>query len=185
MGGFTVNGCGTGDSFYTLRLLPGKKCRFCGKTDYALMEVKRKIKVFYIPTVSLNTKYAIACPKCKNGYYISEEQKSIVLANGPECVDVGVNGVEFHLPEKTGIPVNTVEVSKEPEVPVHKENVSKDPEIAQEKINMSEEPKREYEWKKSPAEHLKVNYERGKVCPECGMRSIANRETCAICGAKL
>ncbi len=73
MGGFTVNGCGTGDSFHPIRILGNHYCKYCKSIqEYDLMEVKRKIKVFYIPTVSINTKYAVACKKCKNGYYIED-----------------------------------------------------------------------------------------------------------------
>ena len=28
-------------------------------------------------------------------------------------------------------------------------------------------------------------YRRGKVCPECGIRALPDKETCSICGAKL
>ena len=76
MGGFTVNGCGVGDSFYPKLSLGQHYCRVCGSIqEYSLMEVQRKIKVFFVPTVSINTKYAVACKKCKNGFYITDEQR--------------------------------------------------------------------------------------------------------------
>lgn len=43
------------------------------------MEVKRKVKVLYIPTFSLNTKYAVACNRCKTGYYVDDSIRDELL----------------------------------------------------------------------------------------------------------
>lgn len=80
MGGFTVNGCGTGDRFYPKLGLGQHYCQSCRSIQpYALMEVKRKIEVFFIPTVSISTKYAVACKKCKTGYYIEDNIRNELL----------------------------------------------------------------------------------------------------------
>ena len=48
MGGFTVNGCGTGDSFYPKLNLGNHFCKICNSIqEFDLMEVKRKVKVLY------------------------------------------------------------------------------------------------------------------------------------------
>lgn len=58
MGGFTVNGCGTGDSFYPKLNLGNHFCKACNSIqEFDLMEVKRKVKVLYIPTFSLKTEF--------------------------------------------------------------------------------------------------------------------------------
>ena len=43
------------------------------------MEVKRNVKVLYIPTFSLNTKYAVACNRCKTGYYVDDSIRDELL----------------------------------------------------------------------------------------------------------
>ena len=80
MGGFTVNGCGTGDSFYPKLNLGNHFCKICNSIqEFDLMEVKRKVKVLYIPTFSLNTKYAVACNRCKTGYYVDDSIRDELL----------------------------------------------------------------------------------------------------------
>lgn len=80
MGGFTIDGCGVGDSFYPKQDLGSHYCSYCKSVQqFALMEVRRKIKVFYIPTVSINTKFAVGCKKCQNGYYIDDKQRDDIL----------------------------------------------------------------------------------------------------------
>lgn len=278
MGGFMINGIGAADSFYLLKPLPGHLCRSCGKKDYALMEVKRKVRILYIPTVSLNTKYAVACPKCKNGYYISEEQKSYILLNDPSCVEVGSDGVITHgiteqsttdKPEEDYVTIDEDDLAQKnlcqcgAELPLNAifclkcgRKVSNDdpmlPKDAEQKVSLRlpeeeivmDEPKNNF-WVQDtdPIPHLqtcrcgavmsasakycnrcgaklsensnsaadtdaentkplyilsdlqnhnsiqtdknKGIYNKGKKCPECGMRALPGRETCGICGTKL
>lgn len=93
MGGFTVNGCGATDSFYPMKDIGRFSCPHCRESRMlSLMEVKRKIRVIYIPTVSISTKYAVACAVCKNGYYISEQQKDDILYDRAE-VEVTSEGL--------------------------------------------------------------------------------------------
>lgn len=93
MGGFTINGCGAADSFYPIKDLGEFYCPECRqKRQMCLMEVKRKIKVLYIPTVSINTKYAVGCRSCENGYYISDQQKDDLIYGRawPEITEDGL-----------------------------------------------------------------------------------------------
>lgn len=95
MGGFTIDGCGVGDSFYPKQDLGSFYCYGCQSIqEFALMEVKRKIKVLYIPTVSINTKYAVGCKKCKNGYYIDDQQRDDLLFRR-SAIEVKADGIYF------------------------------------------------------------------------------------------
>lgn len=80
MGGFMYNGCGTADSFYPKKVLGNHYCNSCHSIqEFDLMEIKRKIRVFFIPTFSLNTKFGVACKKCKSGIYIEEGVRDDLL----------------------------------------------------------------------------------------------------------
>ena len=49
---------------------------YCGSChlvqEFDLMELKRKIRVCFIPTFTINTKYAVVCKKCKTGLYVDD-----------------------------------------------------------------------------------------------------------------
>lgn len=93
MGGFMINGCGAADSFYPIQDFGMFHCNSCKKPQvFSLMEVKRKIRVFFVPTVSVNRKYAVACKKCKTGRYITEEEH-VALASGHGKVDITPAGI--------------------------------------------------------------------------------------------
>ena len=80
MGGFTVNGFGATDRFVPIRNLGTFQRPHCKQERMLqLMEVQRKVSLLYIQTVTINTKYAIACASCQNGYYIEEQQKDDIL----------------------------------------------------------------------------------------------------------
>ena len=80
MGGFTVNGFGATDRFVPIRNLGTFQCPHCKQERMLqLMEVQRKVSLLYIQTVTINTKYAIACASRQNGYYIEEQQKDDIL----------------------------------------------------------------------------------------------------------
>ena len=80
MGGFTVNGFGATDRFVPIRNLGTFQCPHCKQERMLqLMEVQRKVSLLYIQTVTINTKYAIACASCQNGYYIEEQQRDDIL----------------------------------------------------------------------------------------------------------
>lgn len=257
MGGFMINGCGAADSYYLLKSLPGHTCRLCRKNDYALMELKRKIRVLYIPTVSLSTKYAVVCPKCKEGYYVSDAQKDFILRNDPSCVEIVSDGVVIHgfgssqperiidtevvteveeqpVPETKGAycsncgavlspntifctqcgtrrntstptPVvieETIPATTEESIPAVAEEASlaekpvempATPSVSETKtadnvcisVNNSHETSTNASNLSSASDKFVYNYQRGKVCPDCGMRAAPGKERCSICGAKL
>lgn len=45
------------------------------------MELRMKIRVLFIPTVTINTKYAVVCEHCHSGYYVDEQTKDDILQN--------------------------------------------------------------------------------------------------------
>lgn len=241
MGGFMFNGCGAADSYYLLKSLSGHTCRSCGKKDYALMELKRKIRVLYIPTIPINTKYAVVCPRCKEGYYVSEAQKDYILRNDSSCVEVVSDGVVIHgfadsqeeriidteaEPEVDERPVSetkgvycsncgallspnaifctqcgTRRNTSDPALEVIEETIPAKKPIempktapASEKktadnvcarVNNSHEESITVSNLSSTKDKFVYNYQRGKVCPGCGMRSAPGKERCSICGANL
>ena len=68
------------DRFVPIRNLGTFQCPHCKQERMLqLMEVQRKVSLLYIQTVTINTKYAIACASCQNGYYIEEQQKDDIL----------------------------------------------------------------------------------------------------------
>ena len=80
MGGFLINGCGASDSYYKIKDVAHAFCPSCNAMrTFALMELRMKIRVLWIPTVPISKKYAVVCPVCKSGYYVDEQQKDDIL----------------------------------------------------------------------------------------------------------
>lgn len=74
MGGFRYNGCGVTDHFKHIKSLGVHNCPNCKKpTEFTLDEANQKIDVFWIPTLTLKSRYAVMCKKCKNGQFCSTE----------------------------------------------------------------------------------------------------------------
>ncbi len=95
MAGFTVNGFGAADSYYLLKPIGTFYCPKCGKErSYALMELRMKVRLLFIPTVTVNKKYAIVCEKCKTGYYVEESVKNDILAGRIQPI-VQADGVQL------------------------------------------------------------------------------------------
>lgn len=86
MGGFTVNGCGASDHYKKIKSLGFYECANCKKvTEYFLVEAKFKIDVFFIPTVTLKSRYAVKCGKCeRSGEYCSDEWASRLMNEGDQ-----------------------------------------------------------------------------------------------------
>ena len=111
MAGFLINGCGAADSYYKLKSVGEAYCSCCRKQKpWELAMLKMKIRVVFIPTVSVSTKYAVMCSGCRQGYYVSEEQKKFILDNPPSCVEVQPDGVVIH-----GMGQDMSQAAKEPQ----------------------------------------------------------------------
>ena len=95
MGGYLVNGCGVEDSFYHKKELGTYYCPHCKQLGtFTLDEVKRKIRIFFIPTITCTTRYAVVCQKCETGYYVEEEDR-IAIQNGDACIETTENGIRI------------------------------------------------------------------------------------------
>lgn len=80
MGGFRFNGCGVTDHFKNIKSLGIHSCPSCKKlTEFTLDEANQKIDVFWIPTLTLKSRYAVMCKKCKNGEFCSTEWAGYLL----------------------------------------------------------------------------------------------------------
>ena len=88
MGGFRFNGCGASDHFKKLKCVGTFQCPRCGKVaEFFITEANFKIDIFFIPTVTLKTRYAVICGKCKEGEFCSE-QWAVKLLNSEVPVPV-------------------------------------------------------------------------------------------------
>ncbi len=95
MGGFMINGCGAADSYYQLKFLETRQCSCCKKPrSFSLMELKMKIRVIFIPTVTINKRYAIVCESCKNGFFVEEAQKDAIM-HGTLIPVIADDGISF------------------------------------------------------------------------------------------
>lgn len=81
MAGVIVNGFGWEDKYHPIRGLGRHYCVHCRSVqDFFLNEVRKKIIIFFfIPTVTINTKYAVLCAHCGEGYYIDDHQRDLIL----------------------------------------------------------------------------------------------------------
>lgn len=193
MGGFTVNGFGAADSYYPLKPVGNFYCKCCRKEQqFSVMELKRKIKILYIPTVSLYSKFAVACDKCKNGYYIDEASKVALLygmavvtgitENGPEIVNLQGNNSVASYSQSASAEKNMTETTN---ATVAAENIAAN--AAVQNVREKPEPIRETITEKKnivkAAEPIAVTPT--KSCPVCGFSYVGEPETCVLCGAKL
>lgn len=186
MAGFTINGFGASDSYYVLKGLQAAHCPNCRKeTQWALMELKMKIRLLYIPTVSVGTKYAVACSKCKNGYYVDERQRDFILNNSADRVSITGDGIILHgINAQTDAVEVPAEVIEAPEEPVSQEA----PSVSEEEmaaIFVSEIPKPEPKITQVSSQPTPVSYRRRKICPSCRMMFAPEKEVCTICGTAL
>lgn len=80
MGGFRIDGCGVTDHFKNIKSLGMHSCPSCKKlAEFTLDEANQKIDVFWIPTLTLKSRYAVMCKKCKNGEFCSAEWAGYLL----------------------------------------------------------------------------------------------------------
>ncbi|MBE6913235.1 MAG: hypothetical protein E7473_11995 [Ruminococcaceae bacterium] len=194
MGGFTFNGCGATDSFYPIKSVGTFFCKHCGReVTFTLSEVRRKVRVVWIPTVTLTTKFAVVCTNCKTGFYVSDQQKDDILYERVSLrmerdgLALEVKGESRPQPrekntfnvrsnnEKTELqsPRNSMwEINDDIEPPPKTASV---PTIRE---NVSFEEKKPFvtpEIKKTAV----------KICPECKMMYASTKETCTLCGVAL
>lgn len=214
MGGFMINGCGAADSYYQLKFLETRQCSCCKKPrSFSLMELKMKIRVIFIPTVTIKKRYAIVCESCKNGFFVEEAQKDAIMHGTliPVIADDGISFIDRNalanneataMHEPIPSPVNqSVTSVPEPvktfEAPVIKASESFKP-VEAPAVNIPEPmeaPVKEAEATE-PAEveaetEIKQSVNEGfvrsviKVCPDCKMLYTSGVTNCPVCGETL
>lgn len=78
--GILVNGCGVSDKCKKLMPIGEKHCEKCDQSkEFYVCELTKRIAIIFIPVLKIQTKYAIMCGTCENGYYIDESQKNKLL----------------------------------------------------------------------------------------------------------
>ena len=159
MGGFTVNGFGATDRFVPIRNLGTFQCPHCKQERMLqLMEVQRKVSLLYIQTVTINTKYAIACASCQNGYYIEEQQKDDILY-GRAIATITEQGAVLLKREK---------IIDAPEKQEKQENTEK-----QEKPSLPQNSQAEWQ--------AQAERPRRRFCGRCGSSLDGQTGRCPVC----
>lgn len=153
---------------------------------FGLFEVKRKVRVVWIPTVTLNTKYAVACTKCKSGIYVEDRILNAVLANRAELVfdsngEISISeipGSQFQAPVKTQQQEMSKRSAASADVP------RPDPVLSQatESVQGSSSSLQNVELAREGVPSL---VQRKKVCPRCGLMYVSSKEQCDVCGSAL
>ena len=85
MGGFTFNGCGATDHIKKIKSLGTYMCPRCNRAaEFFISEAKFKVDIFFIPTITLKSRYAVTCGKCKEGEFCSDEWAVHLINSAPQ-----------------------------------------------------------------------------------------------------
>lgn len=187
MGGVLINGCGASDSFVKVQDICQGFCRNCKKVQiFGLFEVKRKVRVVWIPTVTLNTKYAVACTKCKSGVYVEDQILNTILANRAEFV-FDSNG-SISISEAPGSQFQAPVETQQQEMPKRSAASSDipraDPVLSQ-AAKSAQGSSSSLQNVGLAREGVPSFVQRKKVCPRCGLMYISSKEQCDVCGSTL
>lgn len=157
MGGFRFNGCGATDHYKKIKSLGMHLCPVCKKdAEFFLEEARFKIDIFFIPTVTIKSRYAVMCGKCGQGEYCSD-QWAINLSNS-----VGTIPVIFESQAQTAAPISASEQSASP-LPEKVTYVSAEQAVQQPLFKGGTAPS-----------FFK--------CPNCGVTQLREGAFCAFCG---
>lgn len=186
MGGFTINGFGAADSYYPIRPIGEFYCSDCQKNKpFSLMELRMKIRVLFIPTVTINTKYAIVCEHCHSGYYVDEQTKDDILQNR---VHIQVADDRLII-QKLSAASPAVQQSAPALVGTAEETQNRIPSVTQSPPLASDTC--DCEDIKIPAQATKTSVPKPsatrvvKQCPACQLLFRDDKSLCPICGQTL
>lgn len=178
MGGFMYNGFGAADSYYPIKSVGKFYCNACNKEqEFSVMELKRKIRVLYIPTLTINSKFAVACNKCKNGYYIDDNQKNGLLYGRAIVKNISENGPNIVFIEENDN-YNIVSTNSEPIAEITPEWI----------VEPEPQPRPNSQPNLQPNPqpiNQPIVTSTTKKCPNCGFNYVGDPEICVMCGEKL
>lgn len=187
MGGVLINGCGASDSFVKVRDICQGFCRDCKKVQtFGLFEVKRKVRVVWIPTVTLNTKYAVACTKCKSGIYVEDRILNEILANRAEFVfDSNGNirifeaaGSQFQAPVET-------QQQEMPKRSAASTDIPRPDPVLNQAAESAQSSSISLQNVGLDREGVPIFVQEKKVCPRCGLMYVSSKKQCDVCGSAL
>lgn len=187
MGGVLINGCGTSDSFVKVQDMCQGFCRNCKKVQmFGFFEVKRKVRVVWIPTVTLNTKYAVACTKCKSGIYVEDQILNEILANRAELV-FDSNG-NIHISETIGSQLQAPVETQQQEMPKQSAasaDIPRSDPVLSQAAESAQGSFSSLQNVGQAGEGVPVFVQKKKVCPQCGLMYVSIKKQCDVCGAAL
>ena len=183
MGGFTVNGFGATDRFVPIRNLGTFQCPHCKQERMLqLMEVQRKVSLLYIQTVTINTKYAIACASCQNGYYIEEQQKDDILY-GRAIATITEQGAVLLKREK----IIDAPEKQEKQENTEKQEKQEKPSLPQNsQAGQQAQSARQNTWQNTQQDTLaerqaRAGHPRPSICGRCGSSLDGQTGRCPVC----
>lgn len=165
MGGFRVNGCGVADHFKKIKSLGTHVCPDCkNSAEFFLEEVKQKIDIIFIPTLTLKSQYAVMCKKCRRGSLCSTEWAGYLLRQTEEPKVIFENDAEAKgwSKEYGGFGFQERQAAKTPLPELPLQTAAKPIQTVQ------------------PQEPAPV--QSGKACPKCGKRAETTVSFCPKCG---
>ncbi|MDO4328923.1 MAG: zinc-ribbon domain-containing protein [Lachnospiraceae bacterium] len=158
MGGFRVNGCGVTDHFKKIKSLGTHVCPDCkNPAEFFLEEVKQKIDIIFIPTLTLKSQYAVMCKKCRRGSFCSTEWAGYLLRQTEDPKVIFESDAEA-------------------------KGWSKEFGGFSSRERQAEEPSLQMTAKPLQAVQPQEPVQSGKVCPKCGNRAETAVLFCPRCG---
>lgn len=181
MGGFRFNGCGATDHFKKVKSLGIQLCPQCQKAaEFFLEEVKFKVDIFFIPTVTLKSRYAVMCSKCKQGEFCSD-QWAVNLINGTGPASVIFESqvqtdAQAAIPEQAAPPVSERTMPQptvQPERTVQQPAPQPQPEAVA-RASAEQAPRQSAYSGSTEPSFFK--------CPHCGVTQLREGAFCSFCG---
>lgn len=195
MGGFRINGCGVTEHYKKLKSLGVRQCPICGReSEFFLDRIKLKIDIFFIPTLTLKTSYAVMCSACEQGRKCSKQWAgNLMNSAGPVPVIFEVQApIPLTVPEEPA-PAAPESAAPEqaPQQPLPKGNALpsffKCPHCGV--TQLREGPYCSYCGEPAPGEPNEQSAAQpadvpgaGIVCPACGSMQEPGVKFCASCG---
>lgn len=193
MGGFRFNGCGVTDHFKHIKSLGTHICPNCNKlSEFTLDEANQKIDVFWIPTLTLKSRYAVMCTKCKNGEFCSVEWAGYLM-NQTADQEVIFESAAKNLKDQANTVEEPVEPAYESAAPAL-EHVVTDPGAIGQAASSSADitcpscgsvQEAGNKFCIRCGQKLIMEQPKGKFCSHCGAKIIEGMLFCMECGSKI